>query len=641
MAAHTLLGGKGSTTAKQTADLGISRAGQFGDKYDVVQVKNGEAATALYFKGIVASNKGYVKMKAIPGDEACVVIADGISVPDIYEFDIGTRAIGKVDIAIGNAADGDTVTLDDSVATPNPTTFEFDTGVIGSDGELTIAVGNVADGNTVTAWGHTYEFDGGVAATGTIEFICQPADGQTLTLDDGTNAPTVFEFDDDASVGAGNVSVTIGASFIATATALHTAINAVGAGLTVTSADDTAGTLTITNDAVGSAAAQNTPIVTTSHAVVLAGMLGGLEPGFGPVTGTNTAVAIGADANASATNLLAAIVANTTELAASSSVTGGTGEILFVWDSEDSAYNTTLVKVGANITIDHQPTDGRTPGTDITLGNVGVAVGADAQTSCDNLMAAINLVGATLKITATAVVPMGGGTFRVGLRHDDYAADGNTTITVAGANLSKTDFTGGEDPGSTIGAGHIGVARALTAAGCLTNLSAAIVASGSAVVTPGTQYTEVDSSGTTWYVLPISGTHRYDYFVIDQDTTSYSAGNMIVSVDDTEYKMNGIGVFQMDGNYYDTTHGWREFPYVDIQAKPANTVQLTRSDLYSAAVPASTGTYMGIGRSEWAMVGDIAAKIIVVPRLATAATTHGAFAAGGDVITAFGVVTNR
>lgn len=637
MAAHTLLGGKGSTTAKQTADLGVSRVGQFGDKYDVVQVKNGEAATALYFKGIVASNKGYVKMKAIPGDEACVVIADGISVPDIYEFDIGVRPTGTITIAIGNAATGDEITIDDGVNAP--VIFEFDDGVIGNDGELTIAVGNVADGNTVTAWGHTYEFDGGVAATGTIEFICQPADGQTLTLDDGTNAPTVFEFDDDASVGAGNVSVTIGASFIATATALHTAINAVGAGLTVTSADDTAGTLTITNDAVGSAAAQNTPIVTTSHAVVLAGMLGGLEPGFGPVTGTNTAVAIGADANASATNLLAAIVADTTELAAGSSVTGGSGETLFVWDSADSAYNTTITKVGANITIDHQPSNGATPGTNITAGSVGVAVGATNLISTANLLAAIQgqkTLG-NLEITATPSTPPDNV---VNLRNDNYGTAGNILIVETGANISCVGMLGGVAVGTPTGT-HIGVARAATAAGCLTNLSAAIVAHGSAVVTPGTQYTEVDTSGTTWYVLPISGTHRYDYFVIDQDTTSYAAGNMIVSVDDTEYKMNGIGVFQMDGNYYDTTHGWREFPYVAIQAKPANTVQLTRSDLYSAAVPASTGTYMGIGRSEWAMVGDIAAKIIVVPRLDTAATTHGAFAAGGDVITAFGVVTNR
>ena len=50
---------------------------------------------------------------------------------------------------------------------------------------------------------------------------------------------------------------------------------------------------------------------------------------------------------------------------------------------------------------------------------------------------------------------------------------------------------------------------------------------------------------------------------------------------------------------------------------------------------------LGIGRNEWSMVGDSKTRIIVVPRLATAATTHGAFAAGGDVITAFGVVTNR
>lgn len=50
-----------------------------------------------------------------------------------------------------------------------------------------------------------------VAATGQIQVVpvAQLIDGETFTLDDGTNDPTVFEFDDDATFTSGNVAVDI------------------------------------------------------------------------------------------------------------------------------------------------------------------------------------------------------------------------------------------------------------------------------------------------------------------------------------------------------------------------------------------------------------------------------------------------
>ena len=57
------------------------------------------------------------------------------------------------------------------------------------------------------------------------------AEGQTVTIDDGTNPPTVLEFDDDESVAAGHVQVEIGPGAKATMANLVAAINGVGASL--------------------------------------------------------------------------------------------------------------------------------------------------------------------------------------------------------------------------------------------------------------------------------------------------------------------------------------------------------------------------------------------------------------------------
>lgn len=98
---------------------------------------------------------------------------------------------------------------------------------------------------------------GATKATGTI--VCIPkadfVDGETLTLDDGVNAATVFEFDvNGTGVSGGNVQVDISGATTAidVAAILHTAINGVGAGLAITSTNPGTGTLNLQNDATGS-----------------------------------------------------------------------------------------------------------------------------------------------------------------------------------------------------------------------------------------------------------------------------------------------------------------------------------------------------------------------------------------------------
>jgi hypothetical protein len=69
---------------------------------------------------------------------------------------------------------------------------------------------------------------GGRRAMGTITFSGQPNDGEIITIGDGVNAATVFEFDDDDSVVAGRVQVAIGADAEATLDNLLALINSTG-----------------------------------------------------------------------------------------------------------------------------------------------------------------------------------------------------------------------------------------------------------------------------------------------------------------------------------------------------------------------------------------------------------------------------
>lgn len=74
----------------------------------------------------------------------------------------------------------------------------------------------------------------GVYSTGTVALSAQPADGNTVTISDGTHTASVFEFDDNAAVSGTNIAVTIGASKEATIANLIIAINAITTNLTVT-----------------------------------------------------------------------------------------------------------------------------------------------------------------------------------------------------------------------------------------------------------------------------------------------------------------------------------------------------------------------------------------------------------------------
>jgi hypothetical protein len=78
---------------------------------------------------------------------------------------------------------------------------------------------------------------GSVKATGSIELVAQPADGNTVTMSDGVTTVT-FEFDNNATVTGGNVLVTIGTKIIDTIGNLLAAINANAFNITASRVSD-------------------------------------------------------------------------------------------------------------------------------------------------------------------------------------------------------------------------------------------------------------------------------------------------------------------------------------------------------------------------------------------------------------------
>lgn len=172
----------------------------------------------------------------------------------------------------------DAVTIDDDT---NAETFEFNNEV----GTVVIAAGAVADGAIVT-------------------------------IDDGVNDPVSFEFDDNATVTAGNISVDPGADEAEGADNLAAAIEAqVTAGnLNVSAVSNSVDTVTITNhnNAAGSItedADPGTDLTITDFAVTLDNV-------------GATLVAIGHDLTETLANFIAAIEAGALNVTAAEVVSG-------------------------------------------------------------------------------------------------------------------------------------------------------------------------------------------------------------------------------------------------------------------------------------------------------------------------------
>lgn len=229
----------------------------------------------------------------------------GLAVSGSYTVDLGIVRAGLTDetgeaVMITNGEAGDLV---------------FKVGVGSNTGVIKIVTGNVADNQCIMIGDgihapDIYEFDYGDKASGIISVDDNPHAGDIVVISDGVHALN-FEAD---GVGA-NVNFAVGVNATATLLNLKTAMNAIGAGFTVTAgAQAGAGpfTLALLNDdygTVGNVAIDVTGAV-SGHWAATTGMAGGLNAGSGAVTGTHFAVAKGATALASATNLVAEITAH-------------------------------------------------------------------------------------------------------------------------------------------------------------------------------------------------------------------------------------------------------------------------------------------------------------------------------------------
>ncbi len=203
----------------------------------------------------------------------------------------------------------------------------------------------------------TFEFDTGVAATGSIVLAAaRPAIGNTITLHGAT-----FELTDGAGATGDNVEV------------------------------DVSGAANVTDDGVAILAAIKATIAGLNNA----GTAGALDTDY---------------------------------------------TITLTWGTVGEAGNSTVTKVGANITVTSM-TGGLDPGDDVTPGNVGVAAAVAGNASCANLLAAIN-IHATLDVTAALTDPPSA---TLDLVNNTAGAAGNVAITKAGAPITVTGMAGGLD----------------------------------------------------------------------------------------------------------------------------------------------------------------------------------------------------
>lgn len=174
------------------------------------------------------------------------------------------------------------------------------------------------------------------------------------------------------------------------------------------------------------------------------------------------------------------------------------GDTLTLDDGQNAAtvfeFDAAAASTG-DFSLSGQPSDGDTvqlidaQGTTVTFefdnnatvtgGNVSVTIGANEDDTLTNLFNAIT--SSALRITPVLDLPND----TIDLTQDDLGVAGDTTITVSGANLAKTDFTGGDD---LVAAGsNVAVQLGTNAEGSIDNLVAAINGVGSTLFITATK----------------------------------------------------------------------------------------------------------------------------------------------------------
>jgi len=200
-----------------------------------------------------------------------------------------TGAITVVDPSL--LIDQDEFTIPGSGANPDET-FEFDDDASVTPGNTLIDLTVLASPldvqvavkvaiNTKTGTTGIVAFDAAVASTAILT-VTDPAnlvDGETFTLDDGVNTPTIFEFDTDASVSGSNTAVDISTAvdFRDVRAAVIAAINGVGT-LDITAFNAGFGKeVELTNDAAGEDTNTTSTNTVVTNEFALTDMAGGVN----------------------------------------------------------------------------------------------------------------------------------------------------------------------------------------------------------------------------------------------------------------------------------------------------------------------------------------------------------------------------
>lgn len=231
-----------------------------------------------------------------------------------------------------------------------------------------------------------------IAATGSVT-LGQVADGNTVTIDDGVNPALTFEFDTGA-IATGAIVLAAARPAIGDTITLH--------GVTFELTDGTGAQ----GDNIEIDASDNADLTADGAEIVAA-----IKANIAGLNNAGTAGALDTDYT-----------------------------ITLTWGTVGEAGNSTITKVGDNITVTSM-TGGLEPGDAVTPGNIGVVAVTSGSASAANLLAAIN-GAALLDITASHTDPASG---TINLTHDTPGAAGNVAVTKNGAPVTVTGLAGGKD----------------------------------------------------------------------------------------------------------------------------------------------------------------------------------------------------
>jgi hypothetical protein len=185
------------------------------DNAGTTEVKiTGADYTGYFTNGRVIKTEGF---KTPANNNYWTVVSSSFATGVTTVVTSGTTGVDETGVSYSRVMDAnDVIVMETTIRAGTSGAQAFDSNS-NNDFASAIAAGQLVIGQKIHVSGLGYE-------TGTFAFSGgQPADGETVTINDGENSVT-FEFDSNSAFTRGNVGVTIGGSAAATAANLQIAI---------------------------------------------------------------------------------------------------------------------------------------------------------------------------------------------------------------------------------------------------------------------------------------------------------------------------------------------------------------------------------------------------------------------------------